>query len=254
MQISEAGAIVFGGASGLGEATARRLAAEGAKVLIADLAEDRAAQIAREIGAQAVVTDVTDPASVQAAVAQAARLGARGLRISVTCAGVGTPGKLIGRDGPTDLEEFAKVIQVNLIGTINAVRLAAAAMLENDPDAGGERGVAINTSSIAAYDGQIGQVAYAASKGGVASLTLPVARELAEHGVRVVAIAPGLFDTPMLEGLPDDAREALSDVTPFPGRLGDPAEYADLVEHVVTNAMLNGEVIRLDGALRMAPR
>jgi NAD(P)-dependent dehydrogenase (short-subunit alcohol dehydrogenase family) len=254
MKIQGAGAIVFGGASGLGEATARRLAAEGAEVVIADLAADRAAAVAGEIGAHAATCDVTDPDSVEAAVALAAGLAPRGLRISVVCAGIGTPARLVGRDGPTPLETFAKVITVNLIGTINALRLAAGAIVTGEPEDGGERGVCVNTASIAAYDGQIGQVAYAASKGGVIGLTLPVARELAGKGVRVVTIAPGLFETPMMAGLPDAAREALGTVTPFPPRLGQPREYADLVEHIVTNQMLNGEVIRLDGALRMAPR
>ena len=255
MEIRGAAAIVFGGASGLGEATARRLAAEGAEVVIADLATERAQQLAGEIGAHAATCDVTDPDSVQKAVDTAAALTPRGLRISVTCAGVGTPAKLIGRDGPTPLESFAKVININLVGTINALRLAAGAMVQNTPEGDShERGVCVNTASIAAFDGQIGQVAYAASKGGVVGLTLPVARELASKGVRVLTIAPGLFETPMLAGLPDAAREALGNVTPFPSRLGRPHEYADLVEHMVTNAMLNGEVIRLDGALRMAPR
>ena len=255
MEIPGAVAIVFGGASGLGEATARRLAAEGAEVLIADLATDRAQALAADIEGQAATCDVTDGDSVQAAVEKAASLSPRGLRICVTCAGVGTPAKLIGRDGPTPLESFAKVININLIGTINTLRLAATAMVANGPEGdSAERGVCINTASIAAFDGQIGQVAYAASKGGVVGLTLPVARELASKGVRVLTIAPGLFETPMLAGLPDAAREALGNVTPFPSRLGRPDEYADLVEHMVTNTMLNGEVIRLDGALRMAPR
>jgi NAD(P)-dependent dehydrogenase (short-subunit alcohol dehydrogenase family) len=253
VQIASSAAIVFGGASGLGEATARRLAAEGAEVVVADLATDRAVALADEIGGRAVTCDVTDTAAVQAAVDVAAGLDG-GLRIAVTCAGLGTPAKLIGRDGPTPLETFTKVIEVNLIGTINTLRVVAGAMVANAPDQNGERGVCVNTASIAAYDGQVGQVAYAASKGGVVGLTLPVARELAGRGVRVVTIAPGLFDTPMMAGLPEPARESLGGTVPFPPRLGDPAEYADLVEHVVTNAMLNGEVIRLDGALRMAPR
>ena len=253
MEISGASAIVFGGASGLGEATVRRLAAAGANVVIADLAQDRAKALADEVDGRAITTDVTDPASVEAAVAAAA--GAEGgLRISVICAGLGNPGKLIGREGPTPLEEFAKVINVNLLGTINALRVAAGAMVQNAPDAGGERGVCVNTASIAAYDGQIGQVAYAASKGGVVGLTLPVARELAGKGVRVVTIAPGLFATPMLAGLPQAAQDSLGASVPFPPRLGDPDEYAALVEHIASNTMLNGEVIRLDGALRMAPR
>jgi NAD(P)-dependent dehydrogenase (short-subunit alcohol dehydrogenase family) len=255
MEIPGAAAIVFGGASGLGEATARRLAAEGAEVVVADLATERAQALAAEIEGHAATCDVTDGDSVQAAVDLANGLTPRGLRISVTCAGVGTPAKLIGRDGPTPLESFAKVINVNLLGTINTLRLSAAAMVANTPEGdSAERGACINTASIAAFDGQIGQVAYAASKGGVVGLTLPVARELASKGVRVLTIAPGLFETPMLAGLPDSAREALGNVTPFPARLGKPDEYADLVEHMVTNAMLNGEVIRLDGALRMAPR
>jgi NAD(P)-dependent dehydrogenase (short-subunit alcohol dehydrogenase family) len=257
LQVSGAGAIVFGGASGLGEATARRLAAEGAHVVIADLNEDRAAGVAGEIGGRAVHCDVVDGESVRAAVAeaQAEKLTDRGLRISAVCAGLGTPARLVGRDGPTPLETFARVIEVNLLGTINALRLAAAAMAANEPEGqSAERGVCINTASIAAFDGQIGQVAYAASKGGVVGLTLPVARELAGRGIRVVTIAPGLFDTPMLAGLPEPARESLAGTVPYPHRLGDPAEYADLACHIVTNTMLNGETIRLDGALRMAPR
>jgi NAD(P)-dependent dehydrogenase (short-subunit alcohol dehydrogenase family) len=255
MEIEGAAAVVFGGASGLGEATARRLAAEGAEVVVADLASDRAAGVAGELGGRSVTVDVTDPDSVQAAVDLAAGLSGRGLRISVVCAGLGTAAKLIGRDGPTPLEAFTKTIEVNLIGTINCLRLAAGAMVGNAPEGGSaERGVCVNTASIAAYDGQIGQVAYAASKGGIVGLTLPVARELAGKGVRVVTIAPGLFNTPMLAALPEVARQSLGASVPYPPRLGDPAEYAALVEHIITNTMLNGEVIRLDGALRMAPR
>jgi NAD(P)-dependent dehydrogenase (short-subunit alcohol dehydrogenase family) len=254
MEIEGRTAIVFGGASGLGEATARRLAAEGADVVIADLAAERAAAVASEIDGHAIPCDVTDPESVRAAVELAGARNETGLRIAVTCAGIGTAAKLVGREGPTPLERFATVISVNLIGTINVLRLAAGAMVGNPPDDGGERGVCINTASVAAYDGQIGQVAYAASKGGVVSLTLPVARELAGKGVRVMTIAPGLFDTPMMATLPEEARVALGASVPFPPRLGAPDEYADLACHVVTNPMLNGEVIRLDGALRMAPR
>jgi NAD(P)-dependent dehydrogenase (short-subunit alcohol dehydrogenase family) len=254
MELNGVAAIVFGGASGLGEATARRLAAEGCEVVIADLAADRARVLADEIGGAAVTCDVTDEASVQAAVEAAVARTEAGLRVAVTCAGLATPGKLVGRDGPTPLDVFAKVITVNLLGTINVLRIAAAAMISNEPDARGERGVCVNTASIAAFDGQIGQVAYAASKGGVVGLTLPVARELARHGVRVVTIAPGLFDTPLLAGLPEATRDSLGGTVPFPARLGQPDEYADLVEHIVTNPMLNGEVIRLDGALRMAPQ
>jgi NAD(P)-dependent dehydrogenase (short-subunit alcohol dehydrogenase family) len=196
-----------------------------------------------------VRADVTDEASTAAAMAAAA-----GARIAVTCAGVATPGKLVGRDGATPLERFANVISVNLVGTVNVVRCAAAAMVSNDPDADGERGVCVTTASIAAFDGQIGQIAYAASKGGVAAMTLPAARELAPKGVRVVTIAPGLFDTPMMAGLPPATRASLAGTVPFPARLGRSDEYAALVQHIVENPMLNGEVIRLDGALRMAAR
>jgi NAD(P)-dependent dehydrogenase (short-subunit alcohol dehydrogenase family) len=254
MEISGSSAIVFGGASGLGEATARRLAAEGAKVTVADLNADRAELVAGEIGGIAQPTDVTDPEAVQRAVDAAVGSGSGGLRISVCCAGVGIPAKLIGRDGPTPLEHFARVININLLGTINALRLAAAAMIANEPNAGGERGVCVNTASVAAYDGQIGQVAYSASKGGVVGLTLPVARELAGKGVRVMTIAPGIFETPMLAELSEPVRQSLAASIPFPSRLGRPAEYADLACHIVTNPMLNGEVIRLDGAIRMPPR
>jgi NAD(P)-dependent dehydrogenase (short-subunit alcohol dehydrogenase family) len=253
MDIFETGAVVFGGASGLGEATVRRLAAAGADVLIADIDQARASTVADQVGGRFTFADVTDAASVEAAIAAASEL-AGGLRISVVCSGVGTPGKLIGRQGPTPLEHFANVIGVNLLGTINALRLAAGAMIANTPTPNGERGVCINTASIAAYDGQVGQIAYAASKGGVVGLTLPAARELAGKGVRVMTIAPGLFDTPMMAGLPEATRASLGGTVPFPPRLGDPTEYAALVEHIIANPMLNGEVIRLDGALRMAPR
>jgi NAD(P)-dependent dehydrogenase (short-subunit alcohol dehydrogenase family) len=253
MKSEGAAAIVFGGASGLGEAAARRLAASGAEVVIADLDGDRAAALAGEIGGHSARCDIRDPESVAAAVAVGAGLGERGLRVAVICAGLATPAKLVGRDGPTPLERFAEVIEVNLIGTINALRLAAGAMVETAVEEDGERGVCVCTASIAAFDGQVGQVAYAASKGGVVGLTLPVARELAASGIRVATIAPGLFDTPMLAGLPDATREALGSVTPFPPRLGRPSEYADLVAQVISNPMLNGEVIRLDGALRLGP-
>jgi NAD(P)-dependent dehydrogenase (short-subunit alcohol dehydrogenase family) len=254
MQIQGTAAIVFGGASGLGEATARRLAAEGAIVTVADLNAERTELVAAEIGGIGHSVDVTDPDAVQGAVDAAAASSPGGLRISVCCAGVGWPGKLIGREGPTPLDHFAQVINVNLLGTINALRLTAAAMIGNEPNAEGERGICVNTASVAAYDGQIGQVAYSASKGGVVGLTLPVARELAGKGVRVMTIAPGIFDTPMLAALSDEVRASLGAQVPFPPRLARPAEYADLVEHIVTNPMLNGEVIRLDGAIRMAPR
>ena len=252
MQIDGSIAAVFGGASGLGEATARRLAAGGAKVLVADLAAERAAALADEIGGAWIETDVADSGSVEGAIAAATELG--DLRIAVDCAGIGTPTKLIRKGAATPLEDFAKVIAVNLLGTINVLRCSAAAMIGNEPGPDGDRGVCVNTASIAAYEGQIGQVAYAASKAGVAGLTLPVARELADRAVRVVAVAPGLFDTPMLAGLPAAARESLAGNVPYPARLGDPAEYAALVEHIVLNTMLNGETIRLDGALRMPPK
>jgi NAD(P)-dependent dehydrogenase (short-subunit alcohol dehydrogenase family) len=241
--------LVTGGGSGLGAATARRLAEGGAKsIILADLAQNE------EVGENAtfVETDVTDEDSVLAAV-EAAR-GSGGLHGVVNCAGVGTPGRVVGRDGPLDLGAFTKVIQVNLIGTFNVIRLAATAMQENEPDEEGERGVIVNTASVAAFDGQIGQGAYSASKGGVVSMTLPIARELARSGIRVATIAPGIFETPMLAGLPEEARESLGKQVPFPPRLGRPEEYAALVIHIVENTMLNGEVIRLDGAIRMAPR
>jgi NAD(P)-dependent dehydrogenase (short-subunit alcohol dehydrogenase family) len=241
--------LVTGGGSGLGAATARRLAEDGAKsMILADLAQNE------EVGENAtfVETDVTDEGSVLATVEAARDSG--GLHGVVNCAGVGTPGKVVGRDGPLDLGAFTKVIQVNLIGTFNVIRLAAAAMQENEPDGEGERGVIVNTASVAAFDGQIGQAAYSASKGGVVSMTLPIARELARSGIRVATIAPGIFETPMLAGLPEEVRESLGKQVPFPPRLGRPEEYAALVLHIVENTMLNGEVIRLDGAIRMAPR
>ena len=246
-------AIVFGGGSGLGAAAARRLAESGLRVVVADLSAEGAAEIAADVGGTPFECDVTDEVGVEAAVAEAA--GAPGgLRILANCAGIATPGKLVGKEGATPLGRFAKVVEVNLIGTINTLRLGAAAMAANEPDSHGQRGVCVNTASIAAFDGQVGQIAYAASKGGVAGLTLPAARELASHGIRVVTIAPGIFDTPMLAGLPEQTRQALGENVPFPPRLGDPAEYAELVAHVVANPMLNGETIRLDGALRMPPR
>jgi NAD(P)-dependent dehydrogenase (short-subunit alcohol dehydrogenase family) len=251
MRIEGASALVAGGASGLGAATARRLHAAGARVTIADVDAPRGDALAGELGERAafVACDVTDPGQVEAAVAAAA-----GLRISVCCAGVGWAEKTAGRRGPHALEPFQRVIGINLVGTFNVLRLAAAAMLANEPDEDGEAGVIVNTASIAAYEGQIGQIAYAASKGGVAGLTLPAARDLAGARVRVCTIAPGLFDTPLLAGLPEDAREALGAQVPHPARLGRPEEYAALAAHIVENPMLNGEVVRLDGALRMPPR
>ena len=255
MRIAGRGALVAGGASGLGEATVRRLHADGARVVVADLNEDRGRALAEELGAGVsfVRADVSDPDAVGEAVAAAAALPG-GLRISVCCAGIGWAQRTAGKQGPHDLEIFHNVIKVNLVGTFNVLRLAAAAMVDNDPDAGGERGICVNTASIAAFDGQIGQAAYSASKGGIVGLTLPAARDLASRGVRVMTIAPGTFDTPMLALLPDEARHALGAQIPFPSRLGRPAEFAALVAHIVENPMLNGETIRLDGALRMAPR
>jgi len=254
MQIDGSAAIVVGGASGLGAAAARLLAERGARVLIADLDAERGEALAAEIGGSFAKADITDEASMQAAVKAAAEQSDGGLRIAVNSAGVGWAEKLLGKQGPHDLAAFEKVVRINLIGTFNALRLQAAAMAANEPNDEGERGVVVNTASIAAFDGQIGQVAYSASKGGVVGLTLPAARELASVGVRVVAIAPGLFDTPLLRGLPEPARKALAETIPFPARLGDPLEYGQLVCHIVGNPMLNGETIRLDGALRMAPK
>ena len=249
MRIEGAGALVAGGASGLGAATARRLAGAGARVTIADLNAEKGEALAAELGAAFARCDVTDAAQVQAAVDAAGDL-----RVSVCCAGVGWAEKTAGRRGPHSFEPFQTVITVNLIGTFNVLRLASAAMLGNEPDGEGERGVCVNTASIAAYDGQIGQLAYAASKGGIVGMTLPAARDLASSGIRVVTIAPGLFDTPLLAGLPEEARVALGEQVPHPHRLGRPEEYGDLAAHIVANPMLNGEVIRLDGALRMPPR
>ena len=251
MRIEGAGALVAGGASGLGAATARRLHAAGAAVTIADLNAAQGEALAAELGERAsfMRCDVTSPEQVEAAVAAAGEL-----RISVCCAGIGWAEKAAGKRGAHALEPFETVVRVNLIGTFNVLRLAAAAMLANEPDEGGEAGVIVNTASIAAYDGQIGQIAYSASKGGVVGMTLPAARDLASARVRVCTIAPGLFDTPLLAGLPDEARSALSAQVPHPARLGAPDEYAALAVHIVENPMLNGEVVRLDGALRMPPR
>jgi NAD(P)-dependent dehydrogenase (short-subunit alcohol dehydrogenase family) len=255
MLIAGAGALVVGGASGLGEATARRLHAEGARVTIADVNAEKGDALAAELGdgVQFVETDVTKPEQLEAAVDAAAELGG-GLRISMHCAGVGWAERTVSRRGPHQLQPFEIVIGINLIGTFNALRLAAAKMADNEPDEEGERGVCVNTASIAAYDGQIGQLAYSASKGGVVGMTLPAARDLSSLGIRVNTIAPGLFDTPLLAALPQEQREKLGAGIPFPSRLGRPEEYAHLAAHIVTNPMLNGEVIRLDGALRMPPK
>jgi len=253
MRIDGAGALVAGGASGLGAATARALATAGARVVIADRDADLGAELAKEIGGRFVAADVTDADAVAAAVDLAAGTDG-GLRISVCCAGIGWAERLARSRGPHDLDHFATVISVNLVGTFNVLRTAAAAMIENEPDPGEERGVCVNTASIAAFDGQIGQAAYAASKAGIVGLTLPAARDLASKGVRVMTIAPGVFDTRLLEGLPEAARLSLSNEIPFPGRLGEPDEFAQLALSIVTNPMLNGETIRLDGALRMKPK
>ena len=244
-------AIVTGGASGLGAAAAARLAQQGATVVVLDLPGTKDA--ARNAGHDFVPADVQEPAPVQAAVEQATSHGA--LRILVNCAGIGTPGKVVNRDGsPMPLEQFARVVGVNLIGTFNVTRLAAAAMVNNEPTSSGERGVIVNTASIAAFDGQIGQTAYSASKGGIVGMTLPLARDLAAAGIRVNTIAPGIFDTPLMNAAPDNVKAALAASVPNPSRFGRPDEYAALALHIIENAYLNGEVIRLDGALRMPPR
>jgi 3-hydroxyacyl-CoA dehydrogenase / 3-hydroxy-2-methylbutyryl-CoA dehydrogenase len=255
MKLDGAGALVAGGASGLGEATVRRLHGGGADVVIADLNAEKGEALAGELGGRArfLEANVTDAEAVQAAVDAAASLDG-GLRICVNCAGIGWAQRTTGKQGPHDLQIFRNVVEVNLIGTFNVLRLAATAMNENDADDGGERGVCVQTASIAAFDGQIGQVAYSASKGGIVGLTLPAARDLASRGIRVVTIAPGLFDTPLLAALPEEQRQALGAGIPFPSRLGRPEEYAELVGQIVANAMLNGETIRLDGALRMPPK
>jgi len=247
MRIGGKVALVTGGASGLGAAAARMIALEGGKAVVADL---KAAASAEAVYVQ---TDVTSPDQMQSAVNAAIERFGR-LDILVNCAGIGAAAKLIGKEGPQPLEQFARVISINLVGAFNALRLAAAAMTGNSPDEAGERGVIINTASIAAFEGQIGQCAYSASKGGIASMTLPAARELARYGIRVMTIAPGIFDTPLLAGLPEPARVSLGAAVPFPARLGNPDEYARLARDIIENPMLNGSVIRLDGALRMAPR
>jgi 3-hydroxyacyl-CoA dehydrogenase / 3-hydroxy-2-methylbutyryl-CoA dehydrogenase len=253
MEIHASGALVVGGASGLGAATARTLAERGASLTLADVNAERGGALAAELGARFVACDVREEEQVQAAVEAAAQSDG-GLRISVCCAGTGWAQKVAGSKGPHPLTPFEVIVGINLIGTFNVLRLAATAMLANEPTAAGERGVSVNTASIAAYEGQVGQIAYSASKGGVVGMTLPAARDLAPSGIRVVTIAPGLFDTPLLAALPEETREALGRSVPFPPRLGRPDEYAALVAHVAENMMINGEVIRLDGALRMAPR
>ena len=254
MQINDAGALIAGGASGLGEAATRHLHGAGARVVIADLNAERGQALTKKLGERTAFAhaDVTDSDQVQAAVAAAAALPG-GLRISVCCAGIGWAEKVAGKRGPHQRDPFETVIRVNLIGTFNVLRLAAAAMLANEPSAGGERGLCVNTASIAAFDGQIGQLAYSASKGAIVGMTLPAARDLAAAGIRVCTIAPGTFDTPLLGALPQSSRDALGAAVPFPARLGRPEEFAALAAHIAENEMLNGEVIRLDGALRMPP-
>lgn len=253
MEIKGQAAIVTGGASGLGAATARALAAAGAKVAVFDLNEQGAAGVAKDIDGIAVACDVSSAAGAVAAV-ETAKTVHGPARILVNCAGIGPAKRIVGKDGPMPLEDFERVIRINLIGTFNMMRLVAANMQNAEPLADGERGVIVSTASVAAFEGQIGQAAYSSSKGGVAALTLPAAREFAQFGIRVLAIAPGIFGTPMLTSLPQETQDSLGASVPFPKRLGAPREYAALVLHCVHNGYLNGEVIRLDGALRMAPR
>jgi 3-hydroxyacyl-CoA dehydrogenase / 3-hydroxy-2-methylbutyryl-CoA dehydrogenase len=255
MNLKDAVAIVTGGGSGLGEATVREFVGAGARAVILDLPSSPGQKLAESLGESAIFTpgDVVSDKEVAAAIARAvAKFGT--VHIAVNCAGIGRAMRTVTKEGPHSLDLFNRVVQVNLVGTFNAIRLAASQMVKNNPNADGERGVIVNTASVAAFDGQIGQAAYSASKGGVVGMTLPIARDLASMGIRVCTIAPGTFETPMLAGLPDPARKALAAQIPFPQRLGQPREYAALARHIVENAMLNGETIRLDGALRMPPR
>lgn len=255
MQVKDKVFVVTGGGSGLGAATARALVEAGASVVLADLNREAGEKLAAELGAKArfIETDVVNEASAVNAIQTAISVFG-GLQGLVNCAGVAPAEKVVGKEGPHRLESFAKTININLVGTFNMIRLAAEAMQKGEPDAGGERGVIVNTASVAAFDGQLGQAAYAASKGGIVALTLPVARELARSGIRVVTIAPGIMETPMLLGMPAEVQESLGKMVPFPSRMGKPAEFAGLVRHVVENAYLNGEVIRLDGAIRMGAK
>ncbi len=253
MELHGVSAVVTGSASGLGEATARALAERGAKVAVLDIQADQAQAVAAEIGGVACACDVTDAASAEAAL-EAAKSAHGSVGVAVNCAGVAPAKKIVGRDGPMPLEDFRRVIEINLIGSFNVMRLAAAQMVEREPNDDGERGVIISTASVAAYEGQIGQAAYAASKGGIVGLTLPAARELASSGVRVLSIAPGLFGTPMMLGMPQAVQDSLAATLPFPQRFGKPAEYADLVLFMIGNPLMNGETVRIDNALRMAPR
>ncbi|HSU22798.1 MAG TPA: 3-hydroxyacyl-CoA dehydrogenase [Variovorax sp.] len=252
MQIDGRVFLVTGGASGLGEGTARMLAANGATVVIADMQADKGEAVAREIGGVFVTCDVTQEADGQAAVAAAQQRGK--LVGLVNCAGIAPAEKVVGKNGPHGLASFSRAVTINLIGSFNMIRLAAEAMTRNEPESTGERGVLISTASVAAYDGQMGQAAYSASKGGIVGMTLPIARDLARSGIRNMTIAPGIFGTPMLFGMPQEVQDALAASVPFPSRLGTPEDYAKLARHIIENDMLNGEVIRLDGAIRMAPR
>ena len=252
MQIQDRVFIVTGGASGLGEGTARMLAANGAKVVIADMNAERGEAVARDIGGSYLRCDVSSEADGQAVVAKATSLGK--LVGLINCAGIAPAEKTVGKNGPHNLATYTKTIMVNLVGTFNMIRLASDAMSKNDPEATGERGVLISTASVAAYDGQIGQAAYSASKGGVVGMTLPIARDLARSGIRNMTIAPGIFGTPMLHAMPQEVQDALAASVPVPSRLGRPEDYAKLVKQILENDMLNGEVIRLDGAIRMAPK
>ncbi len=254
MQLQNKTALVTGGASGLGEGCARRFAAQGMNVVIVDLNAERGEALAAELGsARFAQADVSSEAEVQAAV-QAALDGFGGLHVAINCAGIVIGERTLGKNGPHSLAAFEKVIRVNLIGTFNVIRLAAAAMSANEPNADGERGVIISTASVAAFDGQIGQAAYSASKGGVVGMTLPIARDLSRSGIRVVTIAPGIMETPMMAGMSEELRASLGSQVPFPQRLGQPDEYAHLAQHIIENAYINGEIIRLDGAIRMGPR
>lgn len=255
MELESVVAIVSGGASGLGAACVRRIVAAGGKAVIADINQDAGQAVIEELGyaTRFHKTDVRSEAEIRGAIDLAVNeLG--GLNVAINCAGVVTAERTLGREGPLPLENFQRVIEINLVGTFNLIRLVGATMAENYPNDDGERGVIINTASVAAFEGQIGQAAYSASKGGVVGMTLPIAREFARFGIRVMTIAPGIFDTPMMAGLPEKARASLSEQVPFPSRLGQPTEYAHLAQHIIENVMLNGEVIRLDGAIRMAPR
>jgi NAD(P)-dependent dehydrogenase (short-subunit alcohol dehydrogenase family) len=255
MEINGLVALVSGGASGLGEATSRYLVEKGARVSLCDVVEEKGKRLAEALGDSAhfCPMDATDGASVTAAVrATVERFGA--IHVAVSCAGVATPGKVLGKEGPMDIQSFNRVIQINLVGTMNVIRLCAEQMVKNSPNQDGERGVLINTASIAGYEGQIGQAAYASSKAGVIGMTLPIARELAQQGIRVVTIAPGMFETPMMAGMSDKVRESLLAITLFPKRMGKPAEFARLVAHIIDNPMLNGECIRLDGGVRMGAK